>query len=145
MSTCLSKHKSFPKACPIPKVAWYVPLQIPLLGRGIALHGKRVTDDLRPFHDRMEECFKQLKKKVEKEYGARELVRNWDRHSGTNNFVLHCSSRGNEVNVTLKEGRFIFSVVIYFVLFLSASRTWMNEGLLVHVRSFAQFVSPSAR
>uniref|UniRef100_A0A8C1GP52 Dedicator of cytokinesis 2 n=1 Tax=Cyprinus carpio TaxID=7962 RepID=A0A8C1GP52_CYPCA len=51
-------------------IAW----QIPLLGRGISLHGKRVTDDLRPFHERMEECFKQLKKKVEKEYGVRELV-----------------------------------------------------------------------
>ncbi|KAM6953621.1 dedicator of cytokinesis 2 [Aplochiton taeniatus] len=50
-------------------IAW----QIPLLGRGITLHGKRVTDDLRPFHDRMEECFKQLRKKVEKEYGVREL------------------------------------------------------------------------
>uniref|UniRef100_A0A669D3I7 Dedicator of cytokinesis 2 n=1 Tax=Oreochromis niloticus TaxID=8128 RepID=A0A669D3I7_ORENI len=46
-------------------IAW----QIPLLGGGISLHGKRVTDDLRPFHERMEECFKQLKKKVEKEYG----------------------------------------------------------------------------
>uniref|UniRef100_A0A8C6V3A0 Dedicator of cytokinesis 2 n=1 Tax=Neogobius melanostomus TaxID=47308 RepID=A0A8C6V3A0_9GOBI len=52
-------------------IAW----QIPLLGGGISLHGKRVTDDLRPFHERMEECFKQLKKKVEKEYGVRELVR----------------------------------------------------------------------
>uniref|UniRef100_A0AAQ5XHS7 Dedicator of cytokinesis 2 n=1 Tax=Amphiprion ocellaris TaxID=80972 RepID=A0AAQ5XHS7_AMPOC len=52
-------------------IAW----QIPLLGGGISLHGKRVTDDLRPFHERMEECFKQLKKKVEKEYGVRELQR----------------------------------------------------------------------
>ncbi|KAL2077285.1 hypothetical protein ACEWY4_026789 [Coilia grayii] len=50
-------------------IAW----QVPLLGRGIMLHGKRVTDDLRPFHDRMEECFKQLRKKVEMEYGVREL------------------------------------------------------------------------
>lgn len=33
-----------------------------------------MTDDLRPFHERMEECFNQLKKKVEKEYGVRELV-----------------------------------------------------------------------
>lgn len=48
---------------------------MPLLGGGISLHGKRVTEDLRPFHERMEECFKQLKKKVEKEYGVRELVR----------------------------------------------------------------------
>ncbi|XP_076148096.1 dedicator of cytokinesis 2 [Alosa pseudoharengus] len=50
-------------------IAW----QVPLLGRGISLHGKRVMEDLRPFHDRMEECFKQLKKKVEMEYGVREL------------------------------------------------------------------------
>ncbi|XP_062909750.1 dedicator of cytokinesis protein 2-like [Mobula hypostoma] len=50
-------------------IAW----QLPLLGAGIKLHGKRVLDDLRPFHDRMEECFKQLKIKVEKEYGTREL------------------------------------------------------------------------
>lgn len=27
------------------------------------------------FHDRMEECFKNLKVKVEKEYGVREMVR----------------------------------------------------------------------
>lgn len=46
-----------------------------MLGAGISLHGKRVTEDLRPFHERMEECFKQLKKKVEKEYGVKELVR----------------------------------------------------------------------
>uniref|UniRef100_UPI00398F705B dedicator of cytokinesis protein 2-like isoform X1 n=1 Tax=Pristiophorus japonicus TaxID=55135 RepID=UPI00398F705B len=50
-------------------IAW----QLPLLGAGIKLHGKRVLDDLRPFHDRMEECFKELKIKVEKEYGTREL------------------------------------------------------------------------
>uniref|UniRef100_A0A8C8G930 Dedicator of cytokinesis 2 n=1 Tax=Oncorhynchus tshawytscha TaxID=74940 RepID=A0A8C8G930_ONCTS len=52
-------------------IAW----QIPLLGGGISLHGKRVTDDLRPFHERMEECFTHMRKKVEKEYGVRELVR----------------------------------------------------------------------
>lgn len=34
-----------------------------------------MTDDLRPFHERMEECFKHMRKKVEKEYGVRELVR----------------------------------------------------------------------
>ncbi|XP_053574538.1 LOW QUALITY PROTEIN: dedicator of cytokinesis protein 2 [Bombina bombina] len=50
-------------------IAW----QTPLLGAGIRIHEKRVTDDLRPFHDRMEECFKNLKIKVEKQYGLREL------------------------------------------------------------------------
>ncbi|XP_061900046.1 dedicator of cytokinesis protein 2 [Entelurus aequoreus] len=58
-------------------IAW----QMPLLGGGIALHGKRVTDDLRPFHERMEECFKELRKKVEKEYGVRELLDLDDRKS----------------------------------------------------------------
>uniref|UniRef100_A0A8C5CX94 Dedicator of cytokinesis 2 n=1 Tax=Gadus morhua TaxID=8049 RepID=A0A8C5CX94_GADMO len=52
-------------------IAW----QIPLLGAGISLHGKRVMEDLRPFHERMEECFKQMRKKVETQYGVRELVR----------------------------------------------------------------------
>uniref|UniRef100_A0A8C5AEI3 Dedicator of cytokinesis 2 n=1 Tax=Gadus morhua TaxID=8049 RepID=A0A8C5AEI3_GADMO len=47
-------------------IAW----QIPLLGAGISLHGKRVMEDLRPFHERMEECFKQMRKKVETQYGA---------------------------------------------------------------------------
>ncbi|KAM4676967.1 dedicator of cytokinesis protein 2 [Discoglossus pictus] len=50
-------------------IAW----QTPLLGAGIRIHEKRVTDDLRPFHDRMEECFKSLKIKVERQYGVREL------------------------------------------------------------------------
>ncbi|XP_034635155.1 dedicator of cytokinesis protein 2 isoform X1 [Trachemys scripta elegans] len=50
-------------------IAW----QIPFLGAGIKIHEKRVSDNLRPFHDRMEECFKHLKIKVEKQYGVREL------------------------------------------------------------------------
>uniref|UniRef100_A0A8D3CAV6 Dedicator of cytokinesis 2 n=1 Tax=Scophthalmus maximus TaxID=52904 RepID=A0A8D3CAV6_SCOMX len=62
-------------------IAW----QIPLLGAGISLHGKRVSDDLRPFHERMEECFKQLRKKVEKEYGVRELVRTENSRRGSPN------------------------------------------------------------
>ncbi|KAM9850055.1 dedicator of cytokinesis 2 [Aulostomus maculatus] len=57
----------------LPRLKDLIAWQIPLLGRGILLHGKRVADDLRPFHERMEECFRQLKKKVEKEYGVREL------------------------------------------------------------------------
>ncbi|XP_069061938.1 dedicator of cytokinesis protein 2-like [Pleurodeles waltl] len=50
-------------------IAW----QIPLLAEGVRLHGKKVTDDLRPFHERMEECFHQLKAKVESQYGVREM------------------------------------------------------------------------
>uniref|UniRef100_A0A8C7E989 Dedicator of cytokinesis 2 n=1 Tax=Nothoprocta perdicaria TaxID=30464 RepID=A0A8C7E989_NOTPE len=50
-------------------IAW----QIPFLGAGIKIHERRVSDNLRPFHDRMEECFKHLKVKVEKQYGTREL------------------------------------------------------------------------
>ncbi|MGH0116442.1 UNVERIFIED_CONTAM: hypothetical protein FKN15_017092 [Acipenser sinensis] len=65
-------------------IAW----QIPLLGAGIRLHGKRVMGDLRPFHDRMEECFKQLKPKVEKQYGVRELPELDDRRASRPRSVL---------------------------------------------------------
>ncbi|KFO34150.1 Dedicator of cytokinesis protein 2 [Fukomys damarensis] len=59
-------------------IAW----QIPFLGAGIKIHEKRVSDNLRPFHDRMEECFKNLKVKVEKEYGVREMPDFDDRRVG---------------------------------------------------------------
>uniref|UniRef100_H0WLI3 Dedicator of cytokinesis 2 n=1 Tax=Otolemur garnettii TaxID=30611 RepID=H0WLI3_OTOGA len=59
-------------------IAW----QIPFLGAGIKIHEKRVSENLRPFHDRMEECFKNLKVKVEKEYGAREMPDFDDRRVG---------------------------------------------------------------
>uniref|UniRef100_A0A670IDM1 Dedicator of cytokinesis 1 n=1 Tax=Podarcis muralis TaxID=64176 RepID=A0A670IDM1_PODMU len=51
-------------------IAW----QIPFLTEGIRIHGDKVTEALRPFHERMEACFKQLKEKVEKQYGVRSLV-----------------------------------------------------------------------
>ncbi|CAM5142296.1 unnamed protein product [Natator depressus] len=50
-------------------IAW----QIPLLAEGIRIHGRKVTEDLRPFHERMEQCFVQLRAKVESQYGLREL------------------------------------------------------------------------
>ncbi|KAJ7419275.1 hypothetical protein WISP_54970 [Willisornis vidua] len=49
-------------------------LQIPFLAEGIRLHGEKVTEALRPFHERMEACFRQLRDKVEKQYGVRALV-----------------------------------------------------------------------
>lgn len=33
-----------------------------------------MTEDLRPFHERMEQCFTQLRAKVESQYGVREMV-----------------------------------------------------------------------
>uniref|UniRef100_A0A3P9NIS5 Dedicator of cytokinesis 1 n=1 Tax=Poecilia reticulata TaxID=8081 RepID=A0A3P9NIS5_POERE len=50
-------------------IAW----QIPHLAEGVRIHGEKVTEALRPFHDRMEACFKQLREKVEKQYGVRSL------------------------------------------------------------------------
>uniref|UniRef100_A0A803VZ75 Dedicator of cytokinesis 2 n=1 Tax=Ficedula albicollis TaxID=59894 RepID=A0A803VZ75_FICAL len=68
--------------CPSPcQGAPRVPVvpQIPLLAEGIRIHGQKVTEDLRPFHERMEQCFEQLRAKVESQYGAREMVsaRGW--------------------------------------------------------------------
>uniref|UniRef100_A0A6Q2Y4B6 Dedicator of cytokinesis 1 n=1 Tax=Esox lucius TaxID=8010 RepID=A0A6Q2Y4B6_ESOLU len=50
-------------------IAW----QIPYLADGVRIHGEKVTEALRPFHDRLEACFKQLKEKVEKQYGVKTL------------------------------------------------------------------------
>uniref|UniRef100_A0A669D3J8 Dedicator of cytokinesis 2 n=1 Tax=Oreochromis niloticus TaxID=8128 RepID=A0A669D3J8_ORENI len=80
-------------------IAW----QIPLLGGGISLHGKRVTDDLRPFHERMEECFKQLKKKVEKEYGARELP-DMDERKSTRPRSMLRSFRQSVISISSLQG-----------------------------------------
>uniref|UniRef100_A0A8D3CC05 Dedicator of cytokinesis 1 n=1 Tax=Scophthalmus maximus TaxID=52904 RepID=A0A8D3CC05_SCOMX len=52
-------------------IAW----QIPHLSEGVRIHGEKVTEALRPFHDRMEACFRQLREKVEKQYGVKTLVR----------------------------------------------------------------------
>ncbi|NXC83572.1 DOCK1 protein, partial [Cercotrichas coryphoeus] len=51
-------------------IAW----QLPFLAEGIRIHGEKVTEALRPFHERMEACFRQLKDKVEKQYGVRAIV-----------------------------------------------------------------------
>ncbi|KAL2305520.1 hypothetical protein Nmel_007508, partial [Mimus melanotis] len=59
-------------------IAW----QIPLLAEGIRIHGQKVTEDLRPFHERMEQCFEQLRAKVESQYGTREMMFFEDRRSG---------------------------------------------------------------
>ncbi|XP_070790171.1 dedicator of cytokinesis protein 2 [Pituophis catenifer annectens] len=59
-------------------IAW----QVPFLGAGIKIHERRVSDSLRPFHERMEECFRHLKVKVEKQYGIRELPDFDDRRLG---------------------------------------------------------------
>ncbi|XP_050829832.1 dedicator of cytokinesis protein 2-like isoform X1 [Serinus canaria] len=59
-------------------IAW----QIPLLAEGIRIHGQKVTEDLRPFHERMEQCFEQLRAKVEAQYGVREMMFFEDRRSG---------------------------------------------------------------
>uniref|UniRef100_A0A8B9NAR4 Dedicator of cytokinesis protein 2 n=1 Tax=Accipiter nisus TaxID=211598 RepID=A0A8B9NAR4_9AVES len=59
-------------------IAW----QTPLLAEGIRIHGRKVTEDLRPFHERMEQCFVQLRAKVESQYGVREMVCFEERRSG---------------------------------------------------------------
>uniref|UniRef100_A0A8C4GY60 Dedicator of cytokinesis 1 n=1 Tax=Dicentrarchus labrax TaxID=13489 RepID=A0A8C4GY60_DICLA len=51
-------------------IAW----QIPHLAEGVRIHGEKVTEALRPFHDRLEACFKQLREKVEKQYGVNFLL-----------------------------------------------------------------------
>uniref|UniRef100_A0A8V0XNM6 Dedicator of cytokinesis protein 2 n=1 Tax=Gallus gallus TaxID=9031 RepID=A0A8V0XNM6_CHICK len=47
-------------------IAWQVLPVTP----GVRIHGQKVTEDLRPFHERMEQCFVQLRAKVESQYGG---------------------------------------------------------------------------
>ncbi|RMC11254.1 hypothetical protein DUI87_11372 [Hirundo rustica rustica] len=74
-------------------------LQIPFLAEGIRIHGEKVTEALRPFHERMEACFRQLKDKVEKQYGARAILSSLDDRRGSRprsmvrSFTMPSSSR----------------------------------------------------
>ncbi|OCT71603.1 dedicator of cytokinesis protein 1 isoform X2 [Xenopus laevis] len=76
-------------------IAW----QVPFLAEGIRIHGEKVTEALRPFHERMEACFRQLKEKVEKQYGVRTLSSNLDERHGNRprsmvrSFTMPSSSR----------------------------------------------------
>ncbi|XP_075072097.1 dedicator of cytokinesis protein 1 isoform X1 [Mixophyes fleayi] len=76
-------------------IAW----QVPFLAEGIRIHGEKVTEALRPFHERMEACFKQLKEKIEKQYGVRTLSSSSDERWGNRprsmvrSFTMPSSSR----------------------------------------------------
>lgn len=76
-------------------IAW----QIPHLAEGVRIHGDKVTEALRPFHDRLEACFKQLREKVEKQYGVRNLPPANERrrgsrpHSMVRSFTMPSSQR----------------------------------------------------
>ncbi|KFU92795.1 Dedicator of cytokinesis protein 1, partial [Chaetura pelagica] len=76
-------------------IAW----QIPFLAEGIRIHGEKVTEALRPFHERMEACFRQLKDKVEKQYGVRAVLSSLDDRRGSRprsmvrSFTMPSSSR----------------------------------------------------
>ncbi|XP_031416415.1 dedicator of cytokinesis protein 1 isoform X3 [Clupea harengus] len=59
-------------------IAW----QIPYLADGVRIHGEKVTEALRPFHERLEACFKQLREKVEKTYGVKTLPGADERRGG---------------------------------------------------------------
>ncbi|KAM4636036.1 dedicator of cytokinesis protein 1 isoform 2-T2 [Discoglossus pictus] len=83
----------------IEKVKDLIAWQTPFLAEGIKIHGEKVTEALRPFHERMEACFKQLKEKVEKQYGVRTLSSSMDERRGNRprsmvrSFTMPSSSR----------------------------------------------------
>ncbi|XP_037134483.1 dedicator of cytokinesis protein 1 [Syngnathus acus] len=75
-------------------IAW----QIPHLAEGLRIHGEKVTEALRPFHERLEACFKQLREKVEKQYGVKTLPPAAERrgsrpHSMIRSFTMPSSQR----------------------------------------------------
>ncbi|XP_057244717.1 dedicator of cytokinesis protein 5-like [Malurus melanocephalus] len=42
---------------------------MPLLAEGIRLHGEKLTEQLKPLHERLCACFRELRTRVEKQYG----------------------------------------------------------------------------
>ncbi|XP_031525306.1 dedicator of cytokinesis protein 5 isoform X9 [Papio anubis] len=51
-----------------------IALQMPLLTEGIRIHGEKLTEQLKPLHERLSSCFRELKEKVEKHYGVITLL-----------------------------------------------------------------------
>ncbi|NXI28539.1 DOCK5 protein, partial [Sterrhoptilus dennistouni] len=47
-----------------------IAIQMPLLAEGIRIHGEKLTEQLRPLHERLSTCFRELRRKVEKQYGV---------------------------------------------------------------------------
>uniref|UniRef100_A0A8C5IRD5 Dedicator of cytokinesis 5 n=1 Tax=Junco hyemalis TaxID=40217 RepID=A0A8C5IRD5_JUNHY len=52
-----------------------IAIQMPLLAEGIRIHGEKLTEQLKPLHERLTACFRELRRKVEKQYGVITLVR----------------------------------------------------------------------
>uniref|UniRef100_A0A8C2XSD6 Dedicator of cytokinesis 1 n=1 Tax=Cyclopterus lumpus TaxID=8103 RepID=A0A8C2XSD6_CYCLU len=82
----------------IEKLKDFIAWQIPHLSEGVRIHGEKVTEALRPFHDRLEACFKQLREKVEKQYGVKTLPAADERrgsrpHSMVRSFTMPSSQR----------------------------------------------------
>ncbi|KAM6220202.1 dedicator of cytokinesis protein 5 [Rhynchocyon petersi] len=67
-----------------------IALQMPLLTEGIRIHGEKLTEQLKPLHDRLSSCFQELKDKVEKLYGVITLPPNLTdrKQSRTGSIVL---------------------------------------------------------
>ncbi|XP_030057685.1 dedicator of cytokinesis protein 5 isoform X1 [Microcaecilia unicolor] len=54
----------------IEKLKQLIALQMPLLAEGIRIHGEKLTEQLKPLHQKLTMCFRDLKWKVEKLYGV---------------------------------------------------------------------------
>uniref|UniRef100_G1S238 Dedicator of cytokinesis 5 n=1 Tax=Nomascus leucogenys TaxID=61853 RepID=G1S238_NOMLE len=67
-----------------------IALQMPLLTEGIRIHGEKLTEQLKPLHERLSSCFRELKEKVEKHYGVITLPPNLTerKQSRTGSIVL---------------------------------------------------------
>ncbi|XP_058526020.1 dedicator of cytokinesis protein 5 [Ochotona princeps] len=67
-----------------------IAIQMPLLTEGIRIHGEKLTEQLKPLHDRLSSCFRELKEKVEKLYGVITLPPNLTerKQSRTGSIVL---------------------------------------------------------
>lgn len=55
----------------VEKLKNFIAEQIPILEVALSVHRIKVTPDLLPFHERLEECFTKMQAHVESKYGKR--------------------------------------------------------------------------
>ncbi|KFM61426.1 Dedicator of cytokinesis protein 2, partial [Stegodyphus mimosarum] len=67
-----AKHNTRKDAEGIQKLKNLIACQVPLLEAGIAIHREKAPDNLKPFHQHMEEAFYRLRSSIEEKYGKQD-------------------------------------------------------------------------
>ncbi|KAF2980948.1 hypothetical protein EK904_010952, partial [Melospiza melodia maxima] len=73
--TNVVQQQGWDRSLPVHPLSMLLSGIMPLLAEGIRIHGEKLTEQLKPLHERLTACFRELRRKVEKQYGVITLVR----------------------------------------------------------------------